>query len=120
MMPLINCNSERDASVLAKITTAFSNDFATQTKRGLRGQWLAWDQLSPVVTSLAHQLQASPPPPYVAKPITHERMLVTELKDVVSSEEEFERNMTDALQYLASYLTGDGNVGLTSRYIYGD
>jgi hypothetical protein len=25
--------------------------------------------------------------------------------------------MTDALQYLASYLTGDGNVGLTSRYV---
>ena len=46
--------------------------------------------------------------------LTHENVCVTNLVGVVTPLDKFERNICDALQYLACYMCGVGAVGLTA------
>ena len=107
--------AQNAATVDKEIETAFIADFWTQTGRGLRGVWLAYPPMAAVANQLLEspryrELVAQPLPPF---DLTHERLLVTGLRDVRPSLVEVEHNMSDALQYLAAYLAGMGNVGLT-------
>jgi len=48
--------------------------------------------------------------------ITHEKMLVSGLAYETPKEEDCERNISDAIQYLTSYLSGNGYVPITKTF----
>ena len=100
--------------VEGKIVEAFSADFWMQVSRGLEGVWLAHKELARTVKGLKDERLAHPPKMLPMPEFTTEKILVSDTSPVVASEEEVERNLADALQYLAAYLTGTGAVGLTA------
>jgi len=109
-----------DASLAAKIETAFKNDFVTQTSRGLRGVWMSNPRLAPFVRSLVKDFESSNVganalSSALKKRHSHAQLLLSDLPAMTVTEDDVTRNMSDALQYLASYLAGEGNVPITAR-----
>lgn len=45
-----------DPAVEAKIVAALTADFKTQVARGLRGVWIAWPKMGPVLQQLIRDL----------------------------------------------------------------
>lgn len=112
-----------------RIVPAFAQDFNVQVDRGLEGCWLAMPKLAPVILKLIADMEErkrkqSPEQRKAEhmkiveriRQITHEKMLVSGLDYEVSKEEDCERNLSDAIQYLTSYLAGNGYVPITKTF----
>lgn len=112
-----------------RIVPAFAQDFNVQVDRGLEGCWLAMPKLAPVIQKLIGEmeekkLRQSPEQRRAEqariadriRQITHEKMLVSGLGYEVAKEEDCERNLSDAIQYLTSYLAGNGYVPITKTF----
>ena len=108
-----------DAAALSRIRECFEADFWVQVKRGLRGVWMADVALAPLMRALvdkAHeqgQLEDSAVPNYTPAP---DKMLVAHLQPFEATYNDIVQNVSDAVQYLASFLSGNGNPGLSALH----
>jgi malate synthase len=111
-----------DHTALSRIRECFEADFWVQVKRGLRGVWMADVTLAALMRSLIEKaaeqglLEDHAVPSYTPAP---DRMLVAHLQPYVATYTDIVQNVSDAVQYLASFLTGNGNPGLTALHADG-
>jgi malate synthase len=108
-----------DPTALSRIRECFEADFWVQVKRGLRGVWMADAAMAPLMRSLIEKareqglLEDSAVPCYTPAP---DKMLVAHLQPFEATYTDLVQNVSDAVQYLASFLAGNGNPGLTALH----
>lgn len=105
-----------------KVAAAFEADFRAQTARGLRGVWMGHPGNAGVMRRLVAAWRPVPDADVEAlhaRHCTHANLLVTRCPAAPPTLAEVERLMSDALQYLASYVSGSGCAWLTARMACG-
>ncbi len=117
--PPVWAGSGPDSTALSRIRECFEADFWVQVKRGLRGVWMADVTLAPLMLSLIEkareqgQLEDTAVPSYTPAP---DKMLVAHLQPYEATYMDIVQNVSDSIQYLASFLSGNGNPGLTALH----
>lgn len=101
-----------------EVRAAFEADFRAQTGRGLEGVWMGHPGNAPAMRELVRAWRPVPRErvdELFRGSVTHANLVVTRCGAAPPTLADVERLMSDALQYLASYISGSGCVRLTAR-----